>query len=505
VHDGRDDADAVGHGFLQPPDLFELPDGNFLLKTEVDRAGEDLAEAKAKESEEEAQAKFDEYARRSQRAQERARREREEANIAGRLSEAAEVFYELQLKPRVQEIHSYEQKVRVPVVQGLLFQNSLAWLAGPSGTFKSFVVADLAFRYGTGDMDYHGRRMTNGRALLIIAEGAAGYADRRVAWEREHGTEVKQVDIYPAPLQLADLEKEMPALLHLLRQADEDGRPYGLVVFDTQAMCTVGIDENSSEMNLVTNVLHRVREVSGACVLTVHHFGKTESKGMRGSSMIYAAADTVIVVDREKDTMDVTLSTGGEHGKQKDAVAEKDFLKLTMRSRQVGLDYFNDPVSSLVPVPADVVPEHVEDAEPLPEIAGLDLFWLKALGTYAGDGCTPGMLRERITSADADPDDDMHTWLRPPDGHRILPQTPSNRLQRLKDKGLAESARVNGRPGYVISVRGHQVLAREIINREQTEEAWSRRAQPRRVWRKALGEGQDTLETPSESMIEQPG
>ena len=425
----------------------------------------------------------------------RARARREEAEIDGHLAADASAFYELKLKPRLSEIHAYEQKVRTPIVQGLLFKDTLAWLAGSSGTFKSFVAADLAFRYGAEDLEYHGRRMTNGRALLVVAEGAGGYADRRVAWEREHGREVKEVDIYPAPLQLADTVKEMPALIHHLRRESDAGRPYGLIVFDTQAMCTVGVDENTSDMNLVVNMLHRIREVSGACVLTVHHFGKNGDKGMRGSSMIYAAADTVIVVDREKESMSVTLSTGGEHGKQKDAVAESNFLTLAMRKRQVGLDFFNDPIDSLVPFEADVTPEDVPDAEPLPELAELDLFYLKALGTFEGDGTKPAVLRARILEAADDTSDEYHDWLRIPGEHDVKPQTPSTRLQRLKSKGLAATISPVGT--YVITPRGHQVIAREIVNRERVEESWARNARPRRYSRSNPGG--------TESMIDIPG
>jgi hypothetical protein len=469
----------------------EIDIGDTDLRTLLDQAAERAKE----EAEREAQEKYDEDERRRRAARERARREAEEAQISGTLSGDAEVFHDLTLKPRLKEIHAYEQQVREPVVQGLLFKNTLAWLAGSSGTFKSFVAADLAFRYGSEDMDYHGRRMTKGRSLLVIAEGAAGYADRRVAWEREHGREVKEVVIYPAPLQLADVQKEMPALLHHLREESEAGRPYGLIVFDTQAMCTVGVDENTSEMNLVINVLHRIREASGACVLTVHHFGKSESKGMRGSSMIYAAADTVIVMDRDKEALRVTLSTGGEHGKQKDAVAEKDFLTLQMRTRQVGLDYFNDPVDSLVPVQADVVPEIVEEAEPLPQIADIDLFYLKALGTFEGDGALPTVLRARVLEAAEDESDEYHKWLKIPDGHDVKPQTPSSRLQRLKNKGLAD--RIGSKGTYVITVRGHQVIAREIMNRERIEESWARAARPKRYSRSTPGG--------TESMIDIPG
>lgn len=394
-----------------------------------------------------------------------ARREREEAEISGRLTPDAEAFYELKLKPRITEAHAYEPVVRTPIVQGLFFRNTLAWVAGTSGTFKSFVTADLAFRYGSGDMDFHGMRMTTGRALLVVAEGAAGYADRKTAWEKEHGREVKEVDIYPAPIQLADTLKEMPALLHYLKEADEEGRPYGLVVFDTQAMCTVGVDENSSEMNLVVNMLHRVREVSGACVLTVHHFGKNKSAGMRGSSMIYAAADTVCVFKRKEDEDTVVLSTAqADEGKQKDAQTQRDFLTLDLKAHPIGEDYFGDTVWSLVPVTDEA--RHRQAAEEvaaapveLPTVTEGQMAVLKALSFYEGNTTSPSGLV---------------TLMNEEAGHKIIERNRArNILIALRKAGLADEA---GKAQWRITPTGGAVIMRELSERVRVGEGWTERA-----------------------------
>lgn len=330
--------------------------------------------------------------------------ERLEAELGGSLAPAAEAFRDTRLRPKVTEAHDFEPTVRTPVVQGLFFRNTLTWVAGTSGTFKSFVTADLAFRYGAGDgMDFHGKRMTSGRALLVVAEGAGAYADRKTAWEKHHGRPVRNVSIYPAPLQLGDTLKEMPALLSYLKEEDEAGRPFGLVLFDTQAMCTVGVDENSSEMNLVINVLHRIREVSAACVLVVHHFGKQKGAGMRGSSMIYAAADTVCILNRKEDAMDVSISTAqADGGKQKDAIAEKDILTFDMKSYPVGEDFFGDPVYSLVPVAVeggslDVTETQLPEAPGyLPDVTADQMFYLKLLAFYESRGATPSDMASKL-------------------------------------------------------------------------------------------------------------
>ncbi|HKZ21210.1 MAG TPA: AAA family ATPase [Acidimicrobiia bacterium] len=412
-----------------------------------------------------------------------ARAELEAAELSGQLSPEAEAFRDGRLKPRLAEIHAYEQKVRTPIVQGLLFRDTIAWVAGASGTFKSFVTADLAFRYGADeDMDYHGLRMTKGRVLLVIAEGAGGYADRRAAWEKEHGREVKNVVIYPAPLQLGDTLKEMPALLSYLKEEDEAGQPFGLIVFDTQAMCTVGIDENTSEVNLVINVLHRIREVSGACVLTVHHFGKTKGAGMRGSSMIYAAADTVIIIEREKQAMEITLGTGGEHGKQKDAPAEEKIKEFTLKPHTVGVDYFGDPLTSLVPVLADSASHDVHEApdalpEYLPDVTVDQMFYLKLLAFYEGRGGTPSDMAAKLEEARG-----------PMKNGR---QNVRNRMIELAKMNPPLAAQPVAKGPWVITPMGTAVIARQLA----VGDRWVELAGPRRQVSGQVSGGQRNLDS----------
>lgn len=448
------------------------------LPREVKEAyGEAEKERLAEKSEADAKEAIKANLRRFDEARDEVRREREEAEIGGRLSADAETFLTMRLKPGLTEAHDFQPQVQVPIVQGLFNRDSLSWVAGPSGTFKSFVTADLAFRYGSEDMDYYGRKMTHGRALIVVAEGAAGYAHRKTAWERQYGRTVENVTIFPAPLQLGDTLKEMPALIHHLRTEEEAGRGYGLIIFDTQAMCTVGVDENKSEMNLVINVLHRLREVSGACVLTVHHFGKNERSGMRGSSMLYAAADTVCILKRKDDAVEVTLSTAqSDEGKQKDTGGEKDFLTLEMTPHPVGEDYFGDTVFSLCPVPgATPHPQDHEDGDEvagaapreLPVLSEVDMYYLRGIDTYETDGASPSALRERLNS------DEYREKIPRPD-HSARPQTAGNRLQGLKKKGLTEPVPTK-KGWWRATPLGVAVIANHMIDRARTEADWTDR------------------------------
>jgi putative DNA primase/helicase len=73
----------------------------------------------------------------------------------------------------------------------------------------------------------------------------------------------------------------------------------GLIILDTLARAAPGGDENSSSyMGSVIAAAKALQNLVGGLVLLVHHTGKDETKGMRGHSSLYAAADSVIEVSK---------------------------------------------------------------------------------------------------------------------------------------------------------------------------------------------------------------
>ncbi|PWS40614.1 hypothetical protein DKT74_31935 [Streptomyces sp. ZEA17I] len=277
-----------------------------------------------------AQEKADAEARRRDAAREKVKREKMERQLSGELDAAAQSFLDFFESDGLMGVDAMLSVKRPEaLIDGLLYMDSLAWLAGPSNTYKTFLALDIAARAAFG-MTYHGddRPMAMVGSLVIVAEGAGAYGDRIRAWERKNGRKIPrdQVTFYPRAVQLSDLVVEMPALLAHVKRRKEQGAGYGLIIFDTQAMCTVGVSENdNTEMGVVMNVLHQLREATGACILLVHYFGADDAKGMRGATAIYAAATTVIAVKRQ-DGLKVVLSTRAPKGKQKDAEAMDAFL-----------------------------------------------------------------------------------------------------------------------------------------------------------------------------------
>lgn len=226
-----------------------------------------------------------------------------------------------------------------PLIHGALFRDSLAWLAGPPGHAKTLVALDMAGSVSTG-IPWQGMRVTRGPVLYLIAEGARGIRSRVRAWEQAAG-DVSRVAFLPVAVQSAN-HRQWSALCTVAACLKPS-----LIVLDTQARITVGLEENSAkDMGEFVDKLERLRSVTGACVLTLHHTPRNGTN-LRGSGAMEGAATTIIKVSKSGDM--VTLSNDPEEGgKQKDAspfttvtlrvVEECDSIIVKLTDRPLGTD-----------------------------------------------------------------------------------------------------------------------------------------------------------------------
>jgi hypothetical protein len=73
-----------------------------------------------------------------------------------------------------------------------------------------------------------------------------------------------------------------------------------VVIIDTLSRAIAGDDENTAQSmsGFVERRAGEITKQTGAAVVCVHHPGKDEVKGMRGSSALFAACDSVIAVTK---------------------------------------------------------------------------------------------------------------------------------------------------------------------------------------------------------------
>jgi hypothetical protein len=204
------------------------------------------------------------------------------------------------------------------LIDGYLIKNSLAWLGGKPGHYKSFVAVDFACCVGTGT-NWHGYKVAKGKVLYLIAEGVTGLAQRFRAWSKYNGVPVENVVFLPMPLRLADpTGLDVVAFAALLQIHKPD-----LVIIDTQARVTVGADENSSrDMGEFVDALEILREINNSTLLTVHHEPRNATN-LRGSISLEGGAATILRCFKEGDQLTIEMP------KQKDA-PELDDLLLTV-------------------------------------------------------------------------------------------------------------------------------------------------------------------------------
>jgi copper(I)-binding protein len=136
------------------------------------------------------------------------------------------------------------------------------------------------------------RETFRGPVLYVIAEGSTGMGRRKRAWEDQAG-ERMTVTFLPEPVQLAHVD-DVAALVVIAAEV----RPV-LIVFDTQARVTVGLEENSArDMGRLVAAAEQLRSSCGACVLFVHHEPRS-GENMRGSTALEGAAMTEIRASRD--------------------------------------------------------------------------------------------------------------------------------------------------------------------------------------------------------------
>lgn len=162
-------------------------------------------------------------------------------------------------------------------------------LFGPSGCGKSFLALDLATTIANGGIWFE-KQCKQTSVIYACLEGIGGLGARLCALEQK-----RQI-----PACMGFIESKIDLLPDAARLAASI--PKNCVLFiDTLAAATIGIDENSSQMKLVTNAALHIALTASCCVVLIHHTGKDREKGLRGHSSLKGALDAAIEVGKGKE------------------------------------------------------------------------------------------------------------------------------------------------------------------------------------------------------------
>ncbi|WP_126716036.1 helicase RepA family protein [Escherichia coli] len=245
------------------------------------------------------------------------------------------------------------------VIKGLIPAESLCSTYGASGSYKSFLAISWSCHVATG-MAWGGRRVSKGAVIYIAGEGSMGVKRRVKAWEITHDKVVTDLCIVNAPVFPASPDYVEQVIRTAGLVQDRTGERVRMIVIDTLARCFGGHDENDSrDMGAFIQGCDAIKQATGATVLVVHHSGKDETKGARGSSAFRAALDAEFRISREHSEATALVAACT---KMKDAEEPKESA-YDLKSVEVFTDPEGEEIVSMVVIDVPRAPAELERIE----------------------------------------------------------------------------------------------------------------------------------------------
>lgn len=256
------------------------------------------------------------------------------------------------------------QDVKVKwLVKDMLPAKAFSAIYGKSGAGKSFFAMYLAAMVAAG-REAFGLDTEQGDVVYLALEGGAGLRRRRDALMQRYGLpDDLPVHFVKAQMNLRSSLDDLHALIEAIKARDI--KP-AVIFVDTLARAYAGGEENSSaEMMQFVSVMAALQDALDCAVCVVHHSGKDESRGMRGSSALLAAVDAELELTRISDDEATEPVCTVKSTKQKDGM---DGLSWSFRLDLMHVSQLDPDATSLVvhPLQEDVAAKRKADPNRLP-------------------------------------------------------------------------------------------------------------------------------------------
>ncbi len=208
-------------------------------------------------------------------------------------------------------------------VAGVIPSASLGLISGYSSSLKSWIAFDLALAIASGtEWLAHPPFRTVHRAVTILEREAGPYECKR----RLHALRAGRGIIPDPSLDLCSFPQGTIFDPDFVRRLSELAAQRGLLVLDTLAAFSVGVDENTAAMADGLGRLAEVVHATQCAIAVVAHEKKRGKDGdvdprerVRGSSSIFGAVDWVLSLQRPspRDPVEIT-QTKARNGREAD-------------------------------------------------------------------------------------------------------------------------------------------------------------------------------------------
>jgi AAA domain len=197
------------------------------------------------------------------------------------------------------------------------------YVGGQSGAGKTFIIVHLALCLTSG-VPFFGRAVEELVGVAILAaEGSIPKFNLRVQAAKKHAGVDKNLPIMWSRLSdnlldeqvQADVIEELKVLAEQCRE--KHGIRLGAIIIDTEgAAYGIEDEDDAAQANAVARIAKKIGAELEAVTVHCHHYGKTASTGLRGSSARRANADAVLSVLADRNELT------GESGNRSLALAK---------------------------------------------------------------------------------------------------------------------------------------------------------------------------------------
>lgn len=193
------------------------------------------------------------------------------------------------------------------IIKRILYAGTTSCIFGAPGSSKTFCIFSMAAAIACGT-EWKGHKVRQGAVMYFGLEGHHGIRKRIQAMKKgghltEEGSKYfAQIECKEDSLNLLD-ESHVKKIRQTVEayQVECGDVPVVLIIIDTLARATPGGDENSTkDMGVAVINSQAVASQTGCGVIIVHHSGKNAALGMRGSTALPAAFDSVYEVSRHE-------------------------------------------------------------------------------------------------------------------------------------------------------------------------------------------------------------
>lgn len=189
------------------------------------------------------------------------------------------------------------------LISGMFEANSLVMLAGPSYSFKSFLLLDWLLNIASG-RKWMGKETTHCRVAYVLGEGKASLIKRIKAWLTYNDLTPEEFKTLKENFRVTFEVPQMaskPSVDNFLADLTQADYKPEVIAIDTFARSFVGLDENDAkDTGLWVEQADRLRQL-GYTVIFLHHTKKNTEFGVqyRGSTAIIGAMDTAFTLQRQ--------------------------------------------------------------------------------------------------------------------------------------------------------------------------------------------------------------